>query len=252
MPARFDTAPDPPALIPDTVIRLGLIAVATDLTLEGDLPVMLPDVVRLHVTRVAFDNPTTPENLTAMLPRLAGAADLLVPGVPLAAIGYGCTAAGAVLGDAAIAATRPGVPVISPAMAGRMALAALGVQRIALLTPYLARTTAPVITYFEGHGLEVVSAYGLGLADDRDIACLAPADIVAGVRAADHPRAQALFVACTAVPILGLIDRIEAALGKPVVTANQALGWALAAAAGLSVHGPGALCRAPTLAMPAP
>jgi len=245
---EFTTATAAPALVPDRVRRLGAVVLATDLTIEGDLAALLPPGAALHVTRIAFANPTTPENLRAMAPHLAAAVELIVPGVPLAAVGFGCTSGGVVIGDARIAATvaavRPGVPVSAPAQAAVQGLAHLGARRIAVLTPYLAQTTAPVLDYFAGAGLEVVRAQGLGLADDREIARLAPEAILAAARAADDPCAEALFVSCTAMPVLAMIPGIEAALGKPVLSSNQALGWAMLRAAGLPARGPGRLFAA--------
>ncbi|HHX89754.1 MAG TPA: ectoine utilization protein EutA [Paracoccus sp.] len=226
-------------------VRMGLVALATDLTLEHDLHALLPEAVRLHVTRLAYANPTTPENLRAMAPGIAAAADLLVPGADLAAIGFGCTSGAVVIGDAAVGAAigrvRPGVPVCAPASAAVQGFRHLGVRRIALLTPYVAQTTAPVAAYFAQAGLRVVSTHGLDMADDRDIARLPPAAIAAAARHADHPRAEALFVSCTATPVLPLIPTLERALGKPVLSSNQALGWAMLAAAGLVAPGPGRL-----------
>ena len=72
---------------PDATARLGLIALATDMTSERDLYRQLPDNnVAIHVTRVAFENPTTPENLRKMAPRLTEAAALLEAVQPLKAV----------------------------------------------------------------------------------------------------------------------------------------------------------------------
>lgn len=243
---QVTTATRSPALLPDRIVRLGVLVLATDLTIEADLARLIPEGAALHVGRIAFDNPTTPENLRAMAPRIAAAADLILPGLPLAALGFGCTSGGVVIGDRAIAETlgrvRPGVPVTAPAQAAVQGMRALGLRRLAVLTPYLPQTTAPVLDYFTAAGLEVVQALGLGLGDDRQIARLAPEAILAAAREADHPGAEALFVSCTALPVLGLIPQIEAALGKPVLGANQALGWAMLRAAGLATSpGPGRL-----------
>lgn len=251
--AQFTTTSSPPALSPDQTLRLGAVVLATDLTIEGDLAGLMPQGAALHVARIAFDNPTTPENLRAMAPRLTAAADLILPGLPLAALGFGCTSGGAVIGDAAIAQAvgrvRPGVPVCAPAQAAVRGFEHLGARRIAVLTPYLPQTTAPVLDYFTAAGLEVVHALGLGLADDRQIARVAPQAILAAARQADAPGAEALFISCTALPVLALIPQIEAALGKPVLSANQALGWAMLRAAGVAASGPGQLFR--TQAAPA-
>lgn len=228
----------PPLLRQDPLLRLGLLALSTDLTIEGDAARLLPpDAVRLHVTRVNFTNPTTPANLRAMTPHLAAAADLLVPGQKLVAICYGCTSASSIIGDIEIEGTvgsvRPGVPVLTPTLAARQGFAALNVSKIALLTPYLAETTASMIDYFSRHGITVTSAHCMGFADDSDMARIESQAIVDAAVKADHPDAEAVFLSCTALPALGLIDEIEARIGKPVLTSNQALFWAALRQAGV-------------------
>lgn len=238
-------------------LRLGLISLATDLTIEHDIQSLMPEGARLHVSRVAYANPTTPENLRAMAPHIAASADLILPGIPLAAIGYGCTSGAVVIGDDALAASigavRPGVPVRTPPLSAVEGFRALGVRRLSLLTAYVPETTAPMADYFRAAGFDLVKVQGLGLADDRDIAIVPDDLLLAAARDADDPQAEAMFVACTALPVLPLIDRIEAMLGKPVVTSNQALGWAMLRAAGLSGAGPGALFKTlrPNLKVPA-
>lgn len=220
----------PPLLqAPDAVARLGLIALSTDLTSEGDARALMPAGAALHVARVAFENPTTPENLRRMGPRIAAAADLLVPGVRLGAVVYACTSASVEIGEAAveqaIQAAHPGVPVVTPTGAARTALHRLGARRVAVLTPYLAETTRPLLAHFAAYGTEIVRACGMGLADDRDMARVTTRSIVEAAVAADAPNADALFISCTALPALPAIAAIEARLGKPVVTSNQATWW---------------------------
>jgi maleate isomerase len=232
-------SPETAALVPrDGTARFGLIALATDLTSEGDCFRILPrDGTALHVSRVANENPTTPENLRRMAPRLTAAADLLVPGEDLAGIFYSCTAASVVIGDdmvtEAIQAARPGVPVVTPTLAARAAFRALGVGRIAILTPYLIETSEPMAAYFTRHGLEVTRLHCFGLEDDRDMAHIASESILRGAVAVDSPEAEALFLSCTALPAVGVIAAIEQKIGKPVVSSNPAAAWALAGHAGM-------------------
>lgn len=226
--------------------RVGLIALATDLTSENDANGLLPtEGIRLHTSRVAFENPTTPDSLRGMEPLLSEAAELILPGLPLAAIWYSCTAASAILGDAAladaIAAGRPGVPLVTPPEAAAAAFARLGVTRIAVLTPYLAETTSGLVDYFATKGLEIVSTLSLGLADDRDMARVSGASIRGAAEAADHAHAEAVFISCTALPALAQIPTIEATLGKPVVTSNQASLWRIGQLSGRHLAGPGRL-----------
>ena len=53
------------------------------------------------------------------------------------------------------------------------------------------------------------------------------------VTAADHPDAEAVLVPDTAMHTLAIIDQLEAAVGKPVLTANQVTVWK-----GLELLGP--------------
>lgn len=223
--------------------RFGLVALATDMTIEGDAARLMPWGTQLHVTRIAFDNPTTEENLRNTGPRLRAAADLLVPGVDLAAIGFGCTSASAVLGPGIGDLVGDRAPLVTPTSAALRGFAALGITRLALMTPYLAATTDLVGDYFQSHGIDVVRRSSMNYADDRDMAVLDADTIVQMATNSDHPDAQALFMSCTALPAIGLIERIECALGKPVITSNQALFWAMLDQAQTPAAGPGALFR---------
>jgi maleate isomerase len=235
---RLTVGPPPRLRATDPAARFGLVALATDLTMEGDLAALLPAEARLHVTRVTYANPTTPENLAAMGPRLAEAAAVIAPEIPLTALCFGCTAGAAVIGNdviaEAFAASRPGVPTITPPLALLGAARVLGISRIAVLTPYLPQTTVPLLDFFDESGLEVVSARCMGVEDDRDMARIEPDSIREAALAADDPRAEALFLSCTALPALALIEELEARVGKPVLTSNQVCAWAMLHLAGLS------------------
>lgn len=210
----------------DPLRRFGLIALATDLTIEGDAARLMPEGTQLHVTRIAFENPTTPESLRRTGPRLRQAAELIVPGVPLDGMIFGCTSAAAALGHIVEAEIGGRAPVVTPMGGLLRALETLGLSRIALLTPYLPETAALVSDHLTGHGIEIVSRHAMGYADDRDMARLMPGEIIEGVLAADHPDAEALFLSCTALPAVPLIAELEARLGKPVLSSNQVVFWA--------------------------
>ena len=68
--------------------KIGLIALATDLTTERDFARIIPmGDAGVYGTRVAFANPTTPDNLRKMAPRITAAAELILPGEALDARG---------------------------------------------------------------------------------------------------------------------------------------------------------------------
>lgn len=218
---QFDFAPPSPVI--------GTLLLATDLTTENDIRALLPSSVTVCATRVPFENPTAPEQLARTLPHLGDAARLIVPGVPLAALYFSCTSATVVLGEEtvarAIGSGRPGVSIVTPIMAAKRAFRALGTQRIAVMTPYLADTALEVVNHLEANGLEVLNARGLGIADDRDMARLERGSIVDAAEAAMVAGAQALFISCTAMPAATFVPEIEARIGRPVVTSNLAGLW---------------------------
>ena len=214
---------------PGATVRFGLIALATDMTTEPDFVQIFPPEAIVHTTRVHYANPTTPENLRKMAPLLTDAAALITPGVPLVGICYSCTSASATIGvetvERFIHAARPGVPVVLPTVASSRAFKALGVSRIAVVTPYLPEASEAVAGYFASEGFDITSHHCLGLADDRDMARVSRQTIVEAAIAADGPDNEAIFLSCTAFPAVGAISEIEERTGKPVVTSNQASAW---------------------------
>ena len=210
--------------------RVGLVILATDHTSEVDFARMVAsERIGIYVARIPYANPTTPQNLRGMQPALSAGAALILPDEPLDAICYSCTSASVVIGDAeveaAIASAKPGVPVVTPPKAAVRGLRAFGARRISVLTPYTVETSRPMADYFVGHGFDIASFTCLGFEDDREMARIAPSALVDLARDATHPDAEALFVSCTALRSALVAAQIEKALGRPVVTSNQASAW---------------------------
>jgi maleate isomerase len=212
--------------------KIGLIALATDLTTERDFALIIPmERAGVYGTRIAFANPTTPDNLRKMAPKITAAAELILPGERLDAVCYSCTAASVVIGDAEITASihaaRPGVPVVTPSGAALGAFSALNVQHISVLTPYLIETSLPMADYFKLHGLKIEKFRCLGLEDDRDMARVDPDMILRAALETETAQTQAFFLSCTGLQAVDVIAELERQTGKPVVTSNQASAWAL-------------------------
>jgi maleate isomerase len=80
-------------------------------------------------------------------------------------------------------------------------------------------------SYFAGLGFTIDRFTCLGLTDDREMARIAPDEIVKFAIEAMDPQSDALFISCTAVRAAGVAADIERAIGKPVVTSNLATAW---------------------------
>ncbi len=211
--------------------RIGLIILATDHTTEVDFQRMVAsERIGVYATRIPYANPVTPENLRAMQPSLTSGAALILPDEPLDVVMYSCTSASVVIGDAevkaAVKAAKPTAAVVTPTAAAVSGLKALGTRRISVLTPYTLETSRPMADYFLALGFDIARFTCLGLTDDREMARISPAEIVAFAKEATAPDSEALFISCTAVRAAGVAAEIEAAIGKPVVTSNLATAWA--------------------------
>ncbi|PVE20463.1 ectoine utilization protein EutA [Microvirga sp. KLBC 81] len=210
--------------------RIGLVVLATDHTTEPDFQRMVAgERIGIYTARIAYTNPTTPDNLRRMQPRLSEGATLILPDEPLDAICYSCTSASVVMGDdaieAAIREAKPEVPVITPPSAVRHALDSLGLRRISILTPYVLETSRPMADYFEDYGYDIARFSSLGLEDDRDMARIKPESLIAVARAAAVADAEALFISCTALRSAQIAAQIEREIGQPVITSNLATAW---------------------------
>ena len=101
------------------------------------------------------------------------------------------------------------------------ALRALGVERVALATPYEPRVNEKLIAYLEGHGFAVENCVGLGLTLDWHINRLRSMELNDLIRRADRPPAEAVFVSDTCIVLSPMVEALETDLGKLVVSANM-------------------------------
>ena len=127
-----------------------------------------------------------------------------------------------------------GIPATTASTSVVNALRELRVGKVAVATPYCADLNKGLASFLAGNGLEVVAIRSVGDAstlENYDI----PLDAVHQfVLESDDPSADAVFVSCTNFCPTELIEPLEQDLGKPVVTASQALMWESLRIAGVS------------------
>lgn len=219
--------------------KVGLIVPSVNTTTEPEFAWIAPPRISFHAARV-FMNVTTPEALRAMNQEVKRAAELLATLSP-DVVAYACTAGSFVDGPQATAALSAdirsivGCPVVATSAAMVEALRHLGVTRVALATPYPRDVTEAERRFFVASGFDVTSCDCLG----RSGAGVRPTtfeEIAELVRAVDRPEAQAIFVSCTDLRVLEVVDALEGELGKPVLTSNQVTLWAILQALGSPRH----------------
>jgi maleate isomerase len=238
------------------VTRLGLLIPHADVGPESELEAMAPDDVIIHATRVPFDamtaggtmDPTIslePVRAFAEPPFVDDAAELLAA-APIAAIGFAFTSSAYVIGAdgetamiARLEQRTRGIPVVAPCAAGVAGLRSLGVSRLALVSPpwFDPELTTLGKAYFEGQGLEVVHAESASLPSDQ--AAIEPELLFEAVCASTPDEADGVFIGGNGFRAVGALEALEGALGRPVVSANQALMWGLLGRAGHRAPIPG-------------
>lgn len=118
-----------------------------------------------------------------------------------------------------------GIPATTASAAIVRALEVLQVKRIAVATPYSEDLNRGLQQFLMGSGFQVVSIRNVGGSSCLEDYELTPEKLYRFVGESDSPAAEAVFVSCTNFCPVELIDPLEHDLGKPVVTASQALLW---------------------------
>ena len=233
------------------IARLGIVVPVSNTNLEPDMVMLRPDGVSLHFARAGgYDIDQIPDS--EQMRKFADATlDEVVDGLRAALadmVLYGCTSATLSHGPAYDRAfverieTRAGVPAITAASAVVEAAQDLGVAKVGFCSPYTEQLNTEAAAFLGACDIEVVSdAYVGEDLGNYGQSALTPDDVfVLGCRA-DSPGAEAIVLSCTDMRAVEAIDALEARLGKPVITSNQALVYTAIKRLGLDGRVPGTL-----------
>lgn len=231
--------------------RIGLIVPSPNTVSETEFWRMAPDGVTIHTTRMLYRGDESDDPLRDMEQHLPRVIDEL-RGLEVDVVAYGCTASALktpheeTRDQIAHAVERPTVTTMGSVLE---AFRALGVTRIAVGSPYTDAINEAERRYFESQGLTVTADEGVMLFEAQKRGRhmnLVPGDAVEALaERIDSAEAEAIFLSCSDMATLDTIDRLEAKLGKPVVTSAQATFWAALRAAGIDdrIEGCGRLLR---------
>jgi len=210
---------------------IGLIVLGTDQTVEYEFRRVLPQQgIGLYHARIHNDSTITPETLAAMEQLIAPTTRLIMQGMPLDVVAFGCTSASMVIGEenvfARIREVRPEVACTTPITAAFAAFDALDARRLAVLTPYRRDVNERVKAYMEARGYEVPVFGSFNEEDDNIAGRIDAASIKAAAAdlAADR-RVDAVFVSCTSLRVVDIAEELEAEIGKPITSSNHAMAW---------------------------
>lgn len=217
--------------------KLGFVLLAMEQTIESDLFRMAPEGVGIHVTRAPMSDSVNVDTLRSMLDGLRPATEVLLPSLELDVVCYGCTSGSIVMGEDAIEsqlAEGSGARSVTTLVGGVVrALRALQARQLSVLTPYVAGINDLELRHLQREGFEVNTLYGLEIESDQDIARVRPEFLLDLAERVVHPDSDAVFISCGALRSIDIINDLEARIGRPVVTSNQAMMWSCLRSAGI-------------------
>ena len=210
--------------------KIGLIALASDYMIEKDFINVIKDKeIDFFVNRIECFNPLTSENLTKMSEKVTEVTKDILPGEKIDCVVYGCTSGTIAAGYESIKnkikKAKPEAEVTTPSTASIKALKKLNIKKIAILTPYPKKLNDEVVEFFKKENFQITSNSYFDIESDIDIGKV-NVDYLYGVLSnMDLKGAEALFISCTALPALSIIDKLEKKLDVIVLSSNQALIW---------------------------
>jgi maleate isomerase len=210
--------------------RIGLITLASDFRIEKDFNnVIYGKEIDLFSNRIHCYNPLTNETLKKMADDIADVTKEILPDQKLDCVAYGCTSGTIAAGYPSIYEkvnlAKPNTKVTTPITSAIKALKKLNINKISVFTPYTDEINQSVAEYFKKENVEVISLSYFNIASDLDIGKVDEDYLFEVLSKIDLSESDALFVSCTALPVLSLIDKLEKKLGKIVLSSNQTLIW---------------------------
>ena len=210
--------------------RIGLITLASDFRIEKDFNnIIYGRDIDLYSNRIKSYNPLTNETLKKMADDITDVTKEILPEQKLDCVAYGCTSGTIAAGYKSIYEkiniAKPNTKVTTPITSTINALKNLKINKLSIFTPYTDEINQSVIKYFEEENLEISELSYFDIASDLDIGKVDPNHLYDVLSKLDLSNSDALFVSCTALPVLSIINELEKKLGKIVLSSNQTLIW---------------------------
>lgn len=214
-------------------LRAILAVPANNTTMAHEIAAYCPEIETLEVARVprVSPRPMTKDDLpqyrdnarTAIAPLRDEPVDLFI---------YGCTAAGFLAGPAGEAeivralASFVGAPAVSTSSSVGSALKHMGVRTVDLVSPYADWKNELLRDFLAPEGIEVVRSDSFRTENAEQLGRITAEQVMEKALATASSEADAMLIACSQLPTLEIIPRLEEALGRPVWSSVRGAGWA--------------------------
>lgn len=210
--------------------RIGLLVPSTNTTMEPDFYRLAADGVSVHTARLKTEKEATIETLTKMEEAAEEAAESVAT-AEVNIIVYGCTSGSFIKGPEwnkkliEKLEHKTKVPVITTAQAMIEALIEMDMKEISVTTPYVNVTNERLISFLKSYKFEVLDLKTFDMLDQFAHAAIEPSEIYTLAKKSDKPESKGIFIACTQLRALDIIEILENDIKKPVITATQASMW---------------------------
>ena len=210
--------------------KIGLLALSTDLTIEKDFNSICNQLpLDVFVNRIHNENPLTKENLLKMRDQIEAITEKILPGEKSNTVAFGCTSGTIAIGEdkvkEKIQLAKPNCYVTTPITAAIKAFKLMDIKKVSVFTPYPESVNKTIHEYFSKKNIDIISFGTFNLELDADFANIDPKYLSETLIKLDTSGADALFISCTALPALEVIDEVENKINKPVFSSNQTLIW---------------------------
>ena len=219
-----------PEFISKSNPRIGLITLGSDFRIEKDFNnIIYGRDIDLYVNRIHCYNPLTNETLAKMADDITEVTQDILPDQKIDCVAYGCTsgtvAAGYDIVRSKVNLAKPEAKVTTPITAAVKAINKLGIKKISIFTPYTKTINDSVVKYFKDQNIIINSLTYFDIDSDLDIGKVDENYLFDVLSKIDLEDSDALFVSCTALPVLSIIDKLEKKINKIVLSSNQTLIW---------------------------
>ena len=219
-----------PQFIEKSNPRIGLITLGSDFRIEKDFNNLIYGRdIDLYVNRIHCYNPLTNESLAKMANDITEVTQDILPDQKIDCVAYGCTSGTVAAGydkiKLKVNLAKPDAKVTTPITSAIKALNKLDIKKISVFTPYTKTINESMVGYFKEKNIIVNSLTYFDIDSDLDIGKVDENYLFNVLSKINLEDSDALFVSCTALPVLSIIERLEKKLNKIVLSSNQTLIW---------------------------
>lgn len=209
--------------------RIGLIRPGITPSTEMDFHQHLPKGMALATAALPYGNVTL-EGLSQMSDRVKEYAGMY-RGFPFDILVFACTT-GSMIGGPGFdrelirqMEESSGIPAVTTSTALMEAFSLLGLKRLAIVTPYSDALNRLEVEFLADAGYETTGIKGLNIEDTSVLPFVQPEEFYKLALEQDISGADALFISCTGICAVDLIESLEKIRNIPVLTSNQATIW---------------------------